>query len=85
MPYLTTSVSSSICHIASPSDPMLRNFLAPSVTTSSSMARQPLPRRSAVPRTLGHSAELTLAAKRADYFAAGTQVVWDIDIDSPQS
>jgi Uma2 family endonuclease len=27
----------------------------------------------------GDAAELELAAKRADYFAAGTLVVWDVD------
>ena len=27
----------------------------------------------------GPAAERTMAAKRADYFAAGTQVVWDVD------
>ena len=24
-----------------------------------------------------------MAEKRADYFAAGTQVVWDVDLESP--
>jgi Uma2 family endonuclease len=28
----------------------------------------------------GPSAEREMAAKRADYFAAGTQVVWDVDV-----
>ncbi len=28
----------------------------------------------------GPAAERTMAAKRADYFAAGTQVVWDVDV-----
>ncbi|HEY2739693.1 MAG TPA: Uma2 family endonuclease [Thermoanaerobaculia bacterium] len=28
----------------------------------------------------GPEAELTMAAKRADYFAAGTLVVWDVDV-----
>jgi Uma2 family endonuclease len=28
----------------------------------------------------GPSAEKELAAKRADYFAAGTQVIWDVDL-----
>lgn len=28
----------------------------------------------------GPSAERAMAAKRADYFAAGTQVVWDVDL-----
>ena len=32
------------------------------------------------PEDFGPRAELTLAAKRADYFAAGTQVVWDVDM-----
>src|SRR5207244_4100586 len=27
----------------------------------------------------GHAAEVELAAKRSDYFAAGTSVVWDVD------
>ncbi len=27
----------------------------------------------------GRAAELEIAAKRDDYFAAGTQVVWDVD------
>jgi len=27
----------------------------------------------------GHSAEMEMAAKRADYFEAGTKVVWDVD------
>ena len=31
----------------------------------------------------GASAELRLAEKRADYFAAGTVVVWDVDLLSP--
>jgi Uma2 family endonuclease len=31
-------------------------------------------------RDYGPRAERALAAKRADYFAAGTQVVWDIDL-----
>jgi Uma2 family endonuclease len=30
----------------------------------------------------GPAAEDTLARKRADYFAAGTQVVWDVDVQS---
>jgi Uma2 family endonuclease len=30
----------------------------------------------------GPSAERALAAKRADYFAAGTLVVWDVDLES---
>ena len=29
----------------------------------------------------GLSAERAMAQKRADYFAAGTQVVWDVDLD----
>jgi Uma2 family endonuclease len=28
----------------------------------------------------GPEAEIALARKRADYFAAGTQVVWDVDV-----
>ena len=28
----------------------------------------------------GNTAELEMAAKRADYFAAGTKVVWDVDV-----
>ena len=32
------------------------------------------------PEDFGPVAERTLAAKRADYFAAGTQVVWDVDM-----
>jgi Uma2 family endonuclease len=28
----------------------------------------------------GHVAERLMAAKRTDYFAAGTQVVWDVDL-----
>ncbi len=28
----------------------------------------------------GEKAETTIAAKRAEYFAAGTQVVWDVDV-----
>jgi len=28
----------------------------------------------------GPAAERRLAAKRADYFAAGTRVVWDVDV-----
>jgi len=31
----------------------------------------------------GKNAELRLAEKRADYFAAGTMVVWDVDLLSP--
>jgi Uma2 family endonuclease len=31
----------------------------------------------------GHKAEKALAEKRADYFAAGTLVVWDTDLLSP--
>ncbi len=30
----------------------------------------------------GPSAEVELAAKRADYFEAGTTVVWDVDLDA---
>jgi Uma2 family endonuclease len=32
------------------------------------------------PEDYGQSAERRLAAKRADYFAAGTDVVWDVDV-----
>ena len=32
------------------------------------------------PEDFGPAAELALAAKRADYFAAGTLVVWDVDM-----
>ncbi|HEX8143533.1 MAG TPA: Uma2 family endonuclease [Pyrinomonadaceae bacterium] len=32
----------------------------------------------------GPSAEKKMAAKRADYFAAGTQVVWDVDLLSDE-
>ncbi|MDX1948181.1 MAG: Uma2 family endonuclease [Pirellulaceae bacterium] len=32
------------------------------------------------PEDFGPAAEQELAAKRADYFAAGTQVVWDVDM-----
>jgi Uma2 family endonuclease len=28
----------------------------------------------------GQAAERDMAAKRADYFKAGTQVVWDVDV-----
>ncbi len=31
------------------------------------------------PEDFGPAAEREMAAKRADYFAAGTQVVWDVD------
>ena len=31
----------------------------------------------------GDDAELEMAEKRADYFAAGTQVVWDVAADRP--
>lgn len=31
----------------------------------------------------GPAAALEMAAKRADYFACGTQVVWDVDLLSP--
>ena len=33
------------------------------------------------PEDYGLEAERRLAAKRADYFAAGTQAVWDVDLD----
>jgi Uma2 family endonuclease len=32
----------------------------------------------------GLKAEREMAAKRADYFAAGTQVVWDVDLQSAE-
>lgn len=32
------------------------------------------------PEEYGPAAERALAAKRAEYFAAGTQVVWDVDV-----
>jgi Uma2 family endonuclease len=32
------------------------------------------------PEDYGPAAERRMAAKRADYFAAGTQVVWDVDV-----
>ncbi|MBM3224614.1 MAG: Uma2 family endonuclease [Candidatus Tectomicrobia bacterium] len=32
----------------------------------------------------GPAAERTMAAKRADYFACGTLVVWDVDLLSPE-
>jgi Uma2 family endonuclease len=32
------------------------------------------------PEDFGPAAEQAMAAKRADYFAAGTQVVWDVDM-----
>lgn len=28
--------------------------------------------------------EISIAAKRADYFAAGTKVVWDVDLESDE-
>jgi Uma2 family endonuclease len=31
----------------------------------------------------GSAAEQEMADKRADYFAAGTQVVWDVDLEGP--
>jgi Uma2 family endonuclease len=31
----------------------------------------------------GHAAERQRAAKRRDYFAAGTECVWDVDMQSP--
>ncbi len=31
----------------------------------------------------GPAAEEAMADKRVDYFAAGTQVVWDVDLESP--
>jgi Uma2 family endonuclease len=32
----------------------------------------------------GPSAEQKMAQKRADYFAAGTSVVWDVDLNSDE-
>jgi len=32
----------------------------------------------------GPAAEREMASKRADYFAAGTQVVWDVDLESDE-
>jgi len=32
----------------------------------------------------GPAAEQEMARKRADYFAAGTQVVWDVDLQAPE-
>lgn len=32
------------------------------------------------PQDYGPAAERRMASKRADYFAAGTQVVWDVDV-----
>jgi Uma2 family endonuclease len=32
----------------------------------------------------GPQAERDMEAKRADYFAAGTQVVWDVDLQSAE-
>ena len=32
----------------------------------------------------GSQAEADIAARRADYFAAGTQVVWDVDLQSEE-
>jgi Uma2 family endonuclease len=33
----------------------------------------------------GPAAERAMAAKRADYFAAGTEVVWDVDLQGPET
>jgi len=33
----------------------------------------------------GPAAEQAMAEKRADYFAAGTQVVWDVDLEGPET
>jgi Uma2 family endonuclease len=33
----------------------------------------------------GPAAEQAMANKRADYFAAGTQVVWDVDLEGPDT
>ncbi|MBI1747684.1 MAG: Uma2 family endonuclease [Acidobacteria bacterium] len=35
-------------------------------------------------RDYGPNAEREISGKRADYFAAGTQVVWDVDLLSPE-
>ena len=32
------------------------------------------------PEEYGPAAEMAMAAKRAEYFAAGTEVVWDVDV-----
>ena len=39
------------------------------------------PRHVRSPEDYGLEAERRLAAKRADYFAAGTRAVWDVDLD----
>ena len=39
-----------------------------------------LPRKLRSPNDYGPGAEEELARKRADYFAAGTLVVWDVDL-----
>lgn len=41
--------------------------------------------KSEVKRTTDPQAEMDRAAKRADYFAAGTRVVWDVDLLSDNS
>ena len=33
----------------------------------------------------GPAAEKAMAAKRADYFAAGTEIVWDVDLQGPET
>ncbi len=33
----------------------------------------------------GPAAERAMAAKRADYFAAGAEVVWDVDLQGPDT
>jgi Uma2 family endonuclease len=33
----------------------------------------------------GPAAEMAMAAKRADYFAAGTEVVWDVDLQGQET
>jgi Uma2 family endonuclease len=33
----------------------------------------------------GPAAERAMAVKRADYFAAGTEVVWDVDLQGPET
>ncbi len=47
---------------------------------SFSKVRQSLPSKSEARATTARRAEREMAAKRADYFAAGTQVVWDVDV-----
>jgi Uma2 family endonuclease len=33
----------------------------------------------------GPAAEQAMAEKRVDYFAAGTKVVWDVDLEGPET